>query len=100
MKHARFVTPARQEFLAEVAHYRAVQPELAARFVAAVEEVTCRAMAFPLSGTPGPNKTRRLSVKDFPFSIVYRSERDGVIVFAVAHHSREPGYWQPRVQDR
>jgi hypothetical protein len=36
-------------------------------------------------------------LKDFPFSIVYRPEPDGIVVFAVPHHSRLPGYWRRRV---
>lgn len=34
----------------------------------------------------------------FPYSLVYReSDSDGPQVYAVAHQSREPGYWQGRV---
>ncbi|HEX9277185.1 MAG TPA: hypothetical protein VGA51_12420 [Casimicrobiaceae bacterium] len=40
MKRARFVAPAREEFLAEIAYYNGVQPGQGARFVAAVEEAT------------------------------------------------------------
>lgn len=95
MKRARFVAPAREEFLAEVAYYNEVQR--GARFVAAVEEATTRALAFPLAGSPAELNTRRVLIKDFPFSIIYRPEPDGIVVFAVVHHSRLPGYWRGRV---
>lgn len=36
----------------------------------------------------------------FPFSIVYAIKGDIVYIVAVAHGSREPEYWRPRVQDR
>jgi hypothetical protein len=100
LKHARFVAAARREFLAEVIHYNKEQPGLGARFTAAVEEATARALAFPLAGSTAPKNTRRVFLKDFPFAVVYRPASDGIIVFALAHHSRRPGYWLLRVQDR
>ena len=97
MKRVRFVGPARAEFLAEVAYYHQAQPGQGARFAAAIEEATARALTFPLSGSPSEPNVRRVAVKNFPFSVVYRPERDGIVVFAVAHHSRRPGYWRGRV---
>lgn len=100
MKGARFVAPAREEFLAEVAYYDQVKLGQGARFAAAVEEATARALAFPLSGSPSDPGIRRVIVKNFPFSIVYRPETGGIVVFAVTHHSRLPGYWRHRVPAR
>lgn len=88
---------AREEFLAEVAYYDQVQPGQGSRFVAAAEEATVRALAFPLAGSRSAPDVRRVFLKGFPFSIVYRPEADGVVVFAAAHHSRLPGYWRSRV---
>ena len=100
MKRARFVAPAREEFLADVAYYDQAQPGQGVRFAAAVEEATARALAFPLSGSTATPTIRRIIIKNFPFSIVYRPEADGIVVFAVAHHSRLPGYWRNRVSAR
>ena len=100
MKRARFIAPARREFLAEVAYYNGKEPGLGARFAGAVEEASTRAVAFPLTGSPASKNTRRVFVKHFPFAVVYRPDTGGIIIFAVAHHSRRPEYWQSRVQDR
>jgi hypothetical protein len=100
VKRARFVAPARQEFLIEVAYYSEAQTGLGKRFASAVEEALARALAFPLAGPAGPANTRRVFLKDFPFSLIYRPDTEGVVVFALAHHSRRPGYWQSRVQER
>ena len=100
MKQARFVASAREEFLAEVAYYKRVSPGQGARFSAAVEEATARALAFPLAGSPWHQGIRRVALKKFPFSIFYRPEADSVVIFAVAHHSRLPGYWRNRVPER
>ena len=65
MKRARFITPARREFLSAVAYYNGKEPGLGARFAAAVEEATMRALAFPLTGSPASQNTRRVFIKDF-----------------------------------
>ncbi len=98
MKRARFIAAARLEFLAEVIYHNEAQPGLGKRFTAAVEDATARALAFPLSGSPSRAKTRRIVVNGFRFSIFYRPEPDGIVIFAVAHHSRRPFYWQSRTR--
>lgn len=40
--------------------------------------------------------TRRVMVKGFPFALHYRPEQDGIVIFAVANHLRQPNYWQVR----
>lgn len=45
MRRARFFAPARLDLLSEVAYFSDREPELGARFVAAVEEATARALA-------------------------------------------------------
>jgi hypothetical protein len=72
VKRARFISVAAREFLAEVAYYDEATPGDGARFTAAVERATALALAFPLAG--------------------------GIVVFAVAHSSKRPGYWQSRVR--
>ena len=84
MRQARFVAPAREEFLVETAYYEQVQPGQGARFAAAVEEATARALAFPLSGSQATPGTRRVIIKKFPFSLIYRPEAAGILVFATA----------------
>ena len=100
MKHAQFIVPARREFLTEVVYYNGEEQGLGSRFAVAVEEATKRALAFPHTGSPASKNTRRVFVKDFPFSVVYRPDNEGIVIFAIAHHSRRPEYWHSRVQDR
>jgi plasmid stabilization system protein ParE len=100
VKRARFVAAARREFLVEVVYYNEEAPGLGARFAAAVEDATARALAFPLAGAPASENTRRVFLKAFPFAVVYRPDADGITIFALSHYSRRPGYWKSRVQDR
>jgi len=96
VKQALFLAAAREELLAEVAYYNEAQTGLGLRFAAAVELATARALTFPLSGTPAAAGTRRMIVRGFPYSVFYRTQEDGIVVFAVAHHARRPGYWAGR----
>ena len=98
MRRARFVSVAAREFLREVAYYEEELPGSGARFITAVQQATARALAFPLSGTPAAAGTRRVLVRDFPFSIIYRGDEDGILVFAVAHSARRPEYWRSRTE--
>jgi toxin ParE1/3/4 len=92
VKRARFVAAARREFLAEVAFYNAAEAGLGLRFALAVEQAVARALVFPLAGSPSSTNTRRVVLKGFPFSIFYRPESDGIVIFAVANHARHPEY--------
>ncbi|MBL8539519.1 MAG: type II toxin-antitoxin system RelE/ParE family toxin [Betaproteobacteria bacterium] len=100
MKRARFLAAARQEHLAEIAYYAGIEPGLGMRFADAVEEATSRALAFPSAGSPFASGTRRVLLKDFPFSLIYRVESDGILIIAVAPHARKPGYWRSRARPR
>ncbi|GMV94205.1 MAG: hypothetical protein AMXMBFR82_39830 [Candidatus Hydrogenedentota bacterium] len=98
MKRVRFIAPARREFLKEAAYYNGKEPGLGARFATAVEEAAARAVAFPFTGSLLSKDIRRVFVKDFPFALVYRPDCEEIVIFALAHHSRLPESWHPRVQ--
>lgn len=56
----------------------------------------------PLTAMPGAAGLRgakRLVLKRFPYDIVVRESVDEVIVVAVAHQSRRPGYWRDRLSE-
>ncbi len=53
-----------------------------------------------LSGSPLERNLRRVIVRNFPFSVVCRPDVDGgILVFAVAHDARRPGYWRSWVSN-
>ena len=100
MNRARFVEPASLEVLAEVGYYHRVEAGLGTKFLEAVEDATARALAHPLAGSPAQHRTRRIFRRDFPFALVYRSDEQGITIYALAHHARRPGYWRSRTDDR
>jgi hypothetical protein len=44
------------------------------------------------------SRCRRYVLRQFPFSIVYRILEVEVLVLAVAHAHRRPGYWRKRLK--
>ena len=96
MNEARFLEEAEAEFLAEVAFYAEVQSGGAERFRTEVEKATARAVTFPKAGLRYLANTRRVFVKGYPFYLVYRPESTGIVVIALVHGSRRPGYWISR----
>jgi len=100
LKRARFIAAARAEFHAELVYYTNVEPGLGRRFNEAVQEAIRRTLTFPNAGSPSPANTRRILVNGFPFCVYYRPESDGIVIFAVAHTARQPGYWESRTDDQ
>jgi len=40
--------------------------------------------------------TRRYLLRRFPYAVVYREQTGSILVVAIAHGSRRPGYWRDR----
>ncbi|MEW6352222.1 MAG: type II toxin-antitoxin system RelE/ParE family toxin [Thermodesulfobacteriota bacterium] len=98
MIRIRFFREARRELLAAAVYYHESAADLGVRFANAVEKSLAIAARFPSAGSPGPEHTRKVMVKGFPYSIVYLEEHTGIAVVAVVHHSRRPGYWISRLE--
>jgi len=97
MKPVKYHPEAHLEVAESALFYDGRQVGLGERFLAAVEETEQSVRTYPASGTPSEKGTRRQRVKKFPFALVYREYSDHLLVVAVAHFSRKPGYWRQRV---
>ncbi|MEH2159505.1 MAG: hypothetical protein V7K38_00285 [Nostoc sp.] len=42
----------------------------------------------------------RCLTRKFPYGILYTIQEDYILILAVMHCSREPGYWKERVQEK
>jgi plasmid stabilization system protein ParE len=51
----------------------------------------------PQACPPYLHGTRRVIIKRFPFSVVFRQRLHDIQVIAVAHAKRRPGYWAKRL---
>jgi toxin ParE1/3/4 len=102
VKPVRYDPEARAEFLDAVRWYARRNLVAALRFdehVSRAEDAIREAPhQWPLvSGVPPELDVRRRLVDGFPFAIVYVELDTEVLILAVAHGKRRPGYWRERV---
>lgn len=92
-----FHPEAREEFLASVDWYNLQAPGLGADFADSVQTAVSLVEAFPLGWTEVEEGIRRCLVQRFPYGILYSVEGDVIVIYAVMHLHREPGYWKNRL---
>jgi len=97
----RILEEAAEEAIEAAAWYEEQRPGLGIEFAQAfhaaldlLEEEVVPLANMP--GTAGRKGAKRLILSRFPYDVVVAEHRDVLIVVAVAHHSRRPGYWQHR----
>lgn len=91
----KFLDEARDEFDAAVAWYADRDPSLGVRLIDDIEDCVRRIQADPLRFVRVGNR-RSCSAKLFPYQVVYEVVDEVVVIVAVAHTSRRPGYWKRR----
>ncbi len=67
-------------------------------FVEAVDRDIALLLEYPRVGKRVEGRIRRHVMRSWPYSIVYLPTKTGIIVYAVAHQKRRPGYWRKRLQ--
>lgn len=92
-----FRPEARVEALEAQAWYEAHVPGLGSEFARALEASIESAARLPLAWPTVAGGCRRVLMRRFPFSIIFRSGAESVLVVAVFHHRREPGSWSSRI---
>lgn len=93
--------PAAELELCEAAsRYESEVRGLGFRFADEVERVIQLLLEHPELGSRLDDDLHHFVLRKFPFSVVYAVASELVYIVAVAHGSREPEYWRPRVQDR
>lgn len=99
MSEVVFDVDARREFLDAVAYYESCEPGLGKRFHQAVVSATQRIQTMPLNYRVIHTPFRRCMVSHFPYGLLYTIEPEYIVIIAVAHAKRKPGYWMERVNE-
>jgi len=98
MMNFQFHPEALQEYTEATHYYREISPSLANAFVMEVENSINQILLYPQAWQPIEEGVRRCLVKRFPFGIYYTVGNDNsIIIQAVMHLSRKPGYWKERI---
>jgi ParE toxin of type II toxin-antitoxin system, parDE len=96
-KPLRFHLRAEKEYLTALAWYRERSLIAAINFESAFEQAIGRIKEAPERWPIYFADFRKYTLRQFPFSIVYQDFSSEIVVFAVAHGRRRPGYWMGRV---
>ena len=90
--------PASDEFSEAVRWYEARRSGLGGEFFDAVATTVSLIEANPEIGTTisTHSHTRRALVARFPYQVVYRLTPTEMVIVAIAHLKRRPGYWKHR----
>ncbi len=93
----KFHPEARQEYRESVRFYEARRDELGAAFASEIESGVGRIVEAPDRWPFLEEDVRRCLVHRFPYALIYTVEADFVLILAVMHCSRRPGYWRGRL---
>lgn len=84
---------AEDEYHAAIRDYSGISRELGLSFVREIERAVEKARQFPESQKRITGNVRRVLTQRFSYSVVYEVLENKVLIWAIAHASREPGYW-------
>jgi len=80
-----------------LAYYRDESPALADRFYDEIEGLLHDVCAAPRRFRVIAAPVRRHFGSTFPYALLYVERADHVLVLAVSHFKRRPGYWRERL---
>ena len=95
--NVEFLAEAEEELLEAALWYEAREPGLGVRFRVEVARVVSRIAEDPTLWRERGGY-RRVNCPVFPYYIPYFIRGDTIIVAAVAHGHRRPGYWKDRTE--
>lgn len=91
-----FHPEAEAEFAAAASFYESRVAGLGCSLSAEVHRTISLIREYPDAGVLVRPSVRRVLVDRFPYAVVYRHDPISVIILAIAHVRRRPGYWQRR----
>src|SRR5262245_35107621 len=91
------VPPAIREANRARRRYARISSGTALGFVRELDNALAQIAAAPQQWAPYLHGTRVYQLRRFPYLVIYREYTAFVRVYAVAHTSRQPGYWRRRL---
>jgi hypothetical protein len=93
----RFLEVAQFELDEAIEYYNGQRVGLGDEFLLEVLGALERMKNYPEAWHPFSVRTRRCQTRRFPYGIIYHQIAGEILVVAVAHLHREPGYWRERI---
>ncbi len=97
MNRVRFLRPAEAEADEAVAYFDEQRNGLGDRFEQDLLDTVEFVKEHPLSGKLLTSQVRRFRLHKFRYNVIYVVDGNEIVIVAVAHHRRRPGYWRARL---
>jgi plasmid stabilization system protein ParE len=96
-KRIRIQSQAQEEINEAFEWYFQRSPGAAEAFLTEIGASMAQIASHPQMYPPYTKNTRRRVLSAFPYSLIFQEKDDSVLVVAVAHAKRRPGYWRGRI---
>ena len=96
MMPVRFVAAAAREMAEAAQWYERRTPGMGETFLKQARAAAEFIVSLPESGEELPKGFRRKLLRQFPYAIIYTIDPGELVIHAVAHLHRRPGYWLRR----
>ena len=93
----RLLEPAQAELDDAITWYAEQAPGLGDAFLIETLRTIQLIEQYPTAWHPLTPQIRRCRLRRFPYSLVYTKDGNDLLVVAVAHQHRKPGYWRTRL---
>jgi plasmid stabilization system protein ParE len=93
----RLLESAQVELDDAIAWYASQAPGLGDAFLIETLKTLKLIEQYPKAWHPLTQQVRRCRLRRFPYSVIYAQEDSDLLVLAVAHQHRKPGYWRARL---
>jgi toxin ParE1/3/4 len=97
MTPMRLLPEAKEELLAAARFYESEQAGLGRSLLEHVRRILRLIAERPSASRIERGEVRVRSVSRFPYRIYYRARADEIVIVAVGHRRRKPGFWRSRI---
>ena len=94
----RFLEVAQRELDEAIAYYNSQVPGLGDAYLVESVATIERIRRFPVAWQPLGKQVRRCRLRRFPYGLIYTVDEGNILIVAVAHTHRRPGYWRDRLK--
>jgi toxin ParE1/3/4 len=96
----RFHPEAANEVEAALAWYAERSVRAAERFIEELSSAVLMIAESPHQWARFEENTRQVTLRHYPYIVIYRAHPDRIEILAVAHGRRRPGYWRDRIDQQ
>jgi len=97
MRKIGFLPDAEKEMFDAIVYYDNEAEGLGDEFFNDIQSAVQKIQRNPESWAVIEDGIRKFLIVKFPYKILYMIDPDTIVIIAVAHHKRKPGYWRSRI---